>query len=191
MQSGDCLTVALNSPWDDGDYRVGDPVNIVDAVMEEDTDGQKHCSLGLNRKGYLIHYPDVLLGGTRVSSASDCPRRGFLGERMTGEGTTAACVKGTMYHTLFQQALSKNLRRAGQLEVVAREIVDSMSEDLVDSELSVEEALQWLRESIPSTLRYVRQLMLLHFCSPQNVNSYFNALFTKCISNLQFFESIC
>ena len=143
----------LTTPWDDADYRPGDPVNVIGG-KEEIIDGERHLYMGMQYGGYVIHFPDLLLGGTRVTSSGDCSRRGYLGERVAGEGTTAACLKGTIYHSMFQQALAKGYRRGDQLKYVAREIVDSIPEALLDSELTPEEAEGWLRESIPSTLRY-------------------------------------
>lgn len=147
------VVLHLSTPWDDADYRPGDPVNVIGG-KEKIIDGECHFYMGMQYGGYIIHFPDLLLGGTRVTSSGDCSRRGYLGERVAGEGTSAACLKGTIYHSMFQQALAKGYRRGDQLKYVAREIIDSIPEALLDSELTPEEAEGWLRESIPSTLRY-------------------------------------
>jgi len=143
----------LSNPWNDGDYRVGDPVNIIDGKTEV-IDGVENRFVGREYGGYLIHYPDVLLGATSVNKAMECTRRGYLAERFRGEGTNAACVTGTMYHSMFEQALVKNYRRQDQLKNLANEIVSSMPETLLDSNLTEKEALDGLYESIPITLRY-------------------------------------
>jgi len=145
----------LTSPWDDGDYRAGDPVNLVN-VKEYMIGEERHCRVGIGQPGFLIHYPDMLLGGTRVTSSCDCRRRAYLSERMTGEGSAmAAAVKGTMYHQMIQQALLLQYRRSSQLKEIIKDIVASMPEQLLDSELTADEATAWLNESIPATLRYV------------------------------------
>lgn len=146
--------VRLLSPWDGGDYRAGDPVNLINAEQYE-IGSEVHCTIGIGHPGFLIHFPDILLGGTRVTQSSACHRKGYLSERITGEGTTAAAVKGVMYHQLVQHALLHGYRRSGQIKSIIEEIVSSMPEQLLDSELSAEEASSWLHETIPSTLRYV------------------------------------
>ena len=154
--NGSHIYAHLTSPWDNGDYRPGDPVNLVN-VREYYVGTEIHCNLGgLDHPGFLIHHPEILLGGTRVTSSSECPRRGYLSERMTGEGPAMeAAVKGIMFHQLLQQSLMLGLRRSSQLKSVIEEIVASMPEQLLDSELSAEDASKWLLSSIPSTLRYV------------------------------------
>lgn len=159
-QDGSRIHAHLTSPWDIGDYRQGDPVNLVN-VREYCVGIDKHCNLGgLDNSGFLIHHPEILLGGTRVTSSSECPRRGYLSERMTGEGPAMeAAVKGIMFHQLLQQSLMLNFRRSAQLKSIIEEIVASMPEQLLDSELSAEDASKWLLASIPSTLRCVHNLI--------------------------------
>lgn len=155
-QDGSLVHAHLTSPWDNGDYRQGDPVNLVN-VRYYWVGSECHCNVGgLDNVGFLIHYPEVLLGGTRVTSSSECARRGYLSERMTGEGPAMeAAVKGIMFHQLIQQSLMFDFRRSAQLKSVIAEIVASMPEQLLDSELSADDASKWLLASIPSTLRYV------------------------------------
>lgn len=155
-RDGSLIHAHLLSPWDNGDYRQGDPINLVN-VQEYYVGPEKHCTIGgLEHPGFLIHHPEILLGGTRVTSSSECPRRGYLSERMTGEGPAMeAAVKGIMFHQLMQQSLVLNFRRSAQLKSIIEEIVASMPEQLLDSDLSAEDASKWLLASIPSTLRYV------------------------------------
>lgn len=164
-RDGSRIHAHLTSPWDNGDYRQGDPVNLVN-VHEYYIGMEKHCSLGgLENSGFLIHHPEILLGGTRVTSSSECPRRGYLSERMTGEGPAMeAAVKGIMFHQLLQQSLMLNFRRSAQLKSIIEEIVDSMPEQLLDSELSAEDASKWLLASIPSTLRCAQNFIFDVIC---------------------------
>lgn len=152
---GSLIYAHLLSPWDNGDYRQGDPINLVN-IEEYLVDNEVHCKIGgMENAGFLIHHPEILLGGTRVTSSSECPRRGYLSERMTGEGAAMeAAVKGIMFHQLMQQSLAFNYRRSSQLKTIIEEIVASMPEQLLDSELRAEDASRWLHASIPSTLRY-------------------------------------
>lgn len=57
-----------------------------------------------------------------------------------------------MYHSLFQTALLKGIRQAGQLEQIAWEIVASRAVDLLDSQMTEHQAFTYLKESFPRTL---------------------------------------
>lgn len=118
-------------------------------------EGRLHCILGLEYPGIIVHFPDTLLGGTRIAASGECIRKGYLAERVASEGTNAACVKGTLYHSLFQSTLASNIRRGDQLRAVANDIAHSRPSDLLDSNMSEEEAMAWLTESTAWTLRQV------------------------------------
>ena len=146
----------LQSPWNqDADYRPGDPVNLIVPQLD-DFNGQLHCLLGgttSTPRALLVHFPDILLGGTRVAGSTQCTRHGYLEERFSnGNGTNAPCTKGNMYHALFQTALSKNLRMATVLEQHAREISAAHPADLLDSNMSEFQAFTYLKDSIPKMI---------------------------------------
>ena len=150
------MVAHLLSPWNqDIEFRSGDPINLLVPQLD-DFNGQLHCLLGGPRghpQALLIHFPDVLLGGTRIAGSTQCPRQGYLQERIAGrEGTNAACTKGNMYHSLFQTALSRGIRQAGQLEQIAWEIVGSRAVDILDSEMTEHQAFTYLKESLPRTI---------------------------------------
>jgi DNA replication ATP-dependent helicase Dna2 len=136
-------------------YLPNDPVNLM-VPKVDNFNGQYHCIIGGSLghpRTMLVHYPDVLLGGTRVAGSTQCPRQGFLQERIAGgDGTNAACTKGTMYHSLFQLALSKGLRQANQLEDHAHEIVSSSPVTLLDSNMTEHQAFSYLKGSIPKMI---------------------------------------
>lgn len=136
-------------------YLPNDPVNLMVPKLDN-FNGQYHCIVGGTQghpRAMLVHYPDVLLGGTRVAGSTQCPRQGFLQERIAGgDGTNAACTKGNMYHNLFQTALLKGLRQANQLEQHAHEIVSSTPAALLDSNMTEHQAFSYLKGSIPKMI---------------------------------------
>lgn len=142
----------LTMPWDDADYRPGDPINLVVPAFDE-FEGVLHCRLGQDHPGFLVHFPDTLLGGTRIAGAVKCTRSGYLAERVAGEGTNAPCTKGNLYHSLFQGALANEERRADQLRARAGDLAAGRPADLLDSGMTEEGAFRWLEESIGTTIR--------------------------------------
>jgi len=136
-------------------YLPNDPINLMVPKLDN-FNGQYHCIVGGSRghpRAMLVLYPDILLGGTRVAGSTQCPRQGFLEERITGGvGTNAACTKGTMYHSLFQTALLKGLRQASHLEQQAHQIVSSTPAALLDSNMTEHQAFSYLKGSIPKMI---------------------------------------
>ena len=159
----------LQSPWDSGNYRPGDAVNLIkpqEYLVGEET----HCELGMGRPGFLVQFPELLLGSTRVTSSSECPRRGYLQEKIvSGDGgSCAAAIYGQMYHQLIQSAMLRGYRKGSELSAEIDSIVDSMPEALLDAHISTEEAVAWLKEKVPVTLSFLNKFLR---CNPTGVNS--------------------
>lgn len=149
----------LQSPWD-GDYRPGDAVNLIqpqEYLVGEET----HCELGMGRPGFLVQFPELLLGSTRVTSSSECPRRGYLQEKIvSGDGgSCAAAIYGQMYHQLIQSAMLRGYRKGRELFAEIDSIVESMPEALLDAQISTEEAVAWLKEKVPVTLSFLNKFL--------------------------------
>eukprot|EP00775_Hariotina_reticulata_P014649 gene14649-14797_t len=52
--------VHLSHPWCDTPVQVGDPVNVIDGVIDSSSSGVPHVYLD-HRQGLLVLHPDVLL----------------------------------------------------------------------------------------------------------------------------------
>lgn len=159
----------LQSPWDTGDYRPGDAVNLIQP-QEYLVGDETHCELGMGRPGFLVQFPELLLGSTRVTSSSECPRRGYLQEKIvSGDGgSCAAAIYGQMYHQLIQSAMLRGYRKGRELFAEIESIVESMPEALLDAQISTEEAVAWLKEKVPVTLSFLNKFLRR---DPSGVNS--------------------
>lgn len=150
----------LQSPWNGGDYRPGDAVNLVGA-HEHAVGDETHCELCIGRPGFLIQFPELLLGSTRVTSSSECPRRGYLQEKIvSGDGgSCAAAIYGQMYHQMIQSAMLKGYRKGSELFQEIASIVESMPEALLDANISTQEATAWMKEKVPPTLSFLNKFL--------------------------------
>ena len=150
----------LQPPWDSGDYRPGDAVNLVRA-QEYELGDETHCELGMGHPGFLVQFPELLLGSTRVTSSSECPRRGYLQEKIvSGDGaSSAAAIYGQMYHQMIQSAMLKGFRKGSELFGEIDTIVESMPEALLDADIMPQEATTWMREKVPATLSFLNKFL--------------------------------
>jgi hypothetical protein len=149
----------LQSPWNIGDYRQGDVVNLIVPKLDE-FDGVMHCLLAHDREGLLIHMPDQLLAPTSIVDANKCTRRGVLKTMISSMGTVhPSAINGTMYHSLFEAALRKSLKTDADLEKAAVEAVAAKSKELLDAQVTDEAALKYLRSTFAWTLQWVNQFM--------------------------------
>jgi DNA replication ATP-dependent helicase Dna2 len=166
-------------------------VNLIGA--EEYREGlETHCRIGLGHKGFLIHFPQMLLGSTRVTSSSECPRRGYLQEKVTsGDGrSSSAAIFGQMYHQLIQSAMLQGQRKGSELYQEIKCIVASMPEALLDADISAEEAEAWLRDKVPLTLsflnKFVRQQPLAaNSCKMAATSSIGEQVTKSCITKVE------
>lgn len=105
----------------------------------------------------VVHFPDLLLAGTRVASAVTCTRRAFLEEQIAGEeGTADVCLKGTMYHSLFEWAISGQHLDKHNYDVKSKEIAAQHTLHLLDCGMSEREAHAYLLDSAPGIISWVK-----------------------------------
>ncbi len=131
--SGAPLLAALAAPWDDGDFRPGDWVNLVlppgaaPPAVDAAT-GLPAVRLAADH-GILVHFPDVLLSPTRVTPATECVRRAYLDETRSeaseaGPGFGFASKRGEIHHELFQRAAAAPaLPQREEMAALAADIV--------------------------------------------------------------------
>lgn len=198
----------LREPWNEQEYREGESVNLIGASFTTesyqggyDTSDNNKSSIKqapinerfaaaqrcwLGRIGsamsptLLVHFPDLLLGGTRIASSLNCTRRGYLSERVTREegtepsgaagGFTAqARTRGNLYHALFQAAIAnddaikckQNLNTVKSwLTMHAKEIARRSYLELFDAGMTEAEAEAYLvDESLGSILSFLNQFV--------------------------------
>jgi DNA replication ATP-dependent helicase Dna2 len=159
-RDGRVLHVHMQSPWDIGDYRPGDSVNLIGA-HEYAVGDETHCELGMGQPGFLVQFPELLLGSTRVTSSSECPRRGYLQEKIvSGDGgSSPAQIYGQMYHQMIQSAMLHGHRKGSELFQQIPAIVESMPEALLDANITTHDAIAWLKEKVPATLSFLNKFL--------------------------------
>eukprot|EP00897_Mesotaenium_endlicherianum_P007811 jgi/Mesen1/7058/ME000369S06383 len=123
--SGALCTVQLHDEWCYSPVACGDPVGV---VGDFDDSG---CLVVDKDSNLLVLHPDTLVSGSRVGGSFACARRAVLDERVRGTSdTSAAALKGTMLHQLFQVAIRGEECTGEELEHEAWSIVHRHLEGL-------------------------------------------------------------
>eukprot|EP00850_Spirogloea_muscicola_P003650 SM000015S01150 [mRNA] locus=s15:37809:45597:- [translate_table: standard] len=150
----------LQDQWYDSDVKPGDRINLLRDPGSEDEPGLQDAPFTVNsQKNLIVLHPQLLLSGSRVARSFGCPRRAVLDERVQAKEATAAALKGTMLHQLFQAAL---LGDANSLELLSAQAWDIVQNHIdVLYEIKAKEAVVYeeLMEKAPQILDFVETFM--------------------------------
>eukprot|EP00850_Spirogloea_muscicola_P015616 SM000121S26013 [mRNA] locus=s121:324911:332644:+ [translate_table: standard] len=150
----------LQDQWYDSDVKQGDSINLLRDPGSEDEPGLQDAPFTVNsQKNLIVLHPQLLLSGSRVARSFGCPRRAVLDERVQAKEATAAALKGTMLHQLFQAALLGDANGLELLSAQAWDIVQKHIDVLYEIKAKETVVYEELMEKAPQILDFVETFM--------------------------------
>eukprot|EP00850_Spirogloea_muscicola_P021699 SM000258S09115 [mRNA] locus=s258:101308:109073:- [translate_table: standard] len=161
-QSGQEIVGAacLQDQWYDSNVKPGDRINLLRDRGSDDEPGLQDAPFTVNnQQNLIILHPQLLLSGSRVARSFGCARRAVLDERVQAKEATAAALKGTILHQLFQAALLGDANSLELLSAQAWDIVQKHIDALYEIKAKETVVYEELMDKAPQILDFVETFM--------------------------------